>query len=61
MNELEKALNLQRSFLKKKFSLEEKVEKIYDYQIDRDKVEKKLIDLENYSRRNNLRIDGVAE
>ena len=61
MNELEKASSLQRSFLKKKFSLEEKVEKIYDYQIDRNKLEKKLTDLENCSRRNNLRIDGVAE
>ena len=61
MNEFEKASNLQRSFLKKKFSLEEKVEKIYDCQIDQDKVEKKLTDLENCSRRNNLRIDGVTE
>ena len=61
VNELEKASNLQRSFLKKKFSLEEKVEKIYDYQIDSDKVGKKLTDLEDCSRRNNLRIDGVAE
>ena len=61
VNELEKASNLQRSFLKKKFSLEEKVEKIYDYQIDPDKVEKKLTELEDRSRRNNLWIDGVAK
>ena len=42
-------------------SLEEKVDEIYDYQIDPDKVEKKLTDLEDRSRRNNLWIDGVAE
>ena len=43
-------------------SLEDKkVEEIYDYQIDPDKVEKKLTDLEDRSRRSNLRIDGVAE
>ena len=42
-------------------SLEEKVEEIYDYQIDPDEVEKKLTDLEDRSRRNNLRIDEVAE
>ena len=43
-------------------SLEEKVEEIYDYQIDPDEVEKKLMDLEDRSRGdNNLQIDGVAE
>ena len=42
-------------------SLEEKVEEIYDYQIDPDEVEKKLTDLEDRSRRNNLQIDGVPE
>ena len=43
-------------------SLEEKVEEIYDYQIDPDEVEKKLMDLEDRSRgNNNLQIDGVAE
>ena len=33
---------------------EEKVEDIYDYQIDPDKVEKKLTDLEDCSKRNNI-------
>ena len=53
----ENVQNMQR----KVSSLEEKVEEIYDYQIDPDKVEKKLPDLEDRSRRNNLRVDGVAE
>ena len=42
-------------------SLDEKVEEIYYYQIDPDEVEKKLTDLEDHSRRSNLRKDGVAE
>ena len=42
-------------------SLDEKVEEIYYYQIDPDEVEKKLTDLEDHSRRSNLRVDGVAE
>ena len=42
-------------------SLEEKVDEISDYQIDPDELEKKLPDLEHHSRKNNLRIDGVAE
>ena len=53
----EKVQNMQR----KVSSLEEKVQEIYDYQIDPDEVEKKLTDLEDHSRRSNLRIDGVAE
>ena len=35
--------------------------KIYDYQIEPDEVEKKLTDLEDRTRRINLRIDEVAE
>ena len=46
---------------RKASSLERKVKEIYDYQIDPDEVAKKLTDLENCSRRKNLRIDGVAE
>ena len=53
----EKVKNMQR----KVSSSEEKVDKICDYQIDPDEVEKKLTDLEDSSRRSNLRIDGVAE
>ena len=46
----EKVQNMQR----KVSSLEEKVEEMYDYQIDPDEVETKLTDLEDCSRRNNL-------
>ena len=53
----EKVQNMHR----KVRSLKEKVDEIYDYQIDPDEVEKKLTDLEDCSRRNNLRKDGVAE
>ena len=53
----EKVQNMQR----KVSNLEEKVEEIYGYLIDPDEVEKKLTDLDDCSRRNNLRIDGVAE
>ena len=51
-------------------SLEEKVKKIYDYQINPDEkkltdltnpVEKKLTDLEDQSSSNNLRICGIPE
>ena len=66
VNELKKSIEFTEEVLEEKVqkkvgSLEEKVEEIYDYQIDPDEVEKKLADLENHSRRNNLRIDGVAE
>ena len=46
---------------RKVISLEVEVEEIYEYQIDPDKIEKKLTELEDRSRRNDLRIDGVAE
>ena len=42
-------------------SLKEKVEGKYDYPINPGEAEKKLTDLEDHSRRNNLQIDGVAE
>ena len=55
VNELKKASNLQRRFLKRK------VGEIYDYQIDPDKVEKKLTDLEDRLRTKNILKDGVTE
>ena len=41
---------------KKVADIEHRIEEIYDYQIDLDYIEQKLIDLEDRSRRNNLRI-----
>ena len=40
---------------------EHRIEEIHDYQIDPEYVEQKLIDLEDRSRRNNLRLDGILE
>ena len=39
----------------------DRVDDIYDYQVDPEHVTNKLIDLEDRSRRNNLRIDGMSE
>ena len=39
--------------------IEHRIEDIYDYQIDLVQVEQKLIDLEDRSRRTNLRVDVV--
>ena len=39
--------------------LSDRVDEIYDYQVDPEYVTNKLIDLEDRSRRNNLRIDGI--
>ena len=41
--------------------LEGKVQKIWDYQIDPGYIQHKLVELEDRSRRNNLRIDGIKE
>ena len=41
--------------------LSDLVDEIYDYQVDPEYVANKLIDLEDRSRRNNLRIDGIPE
>ena len=45
----------------KQADIEHRIEEIYDYQIDPEYVEQKLIDLEDTSRRNNLRVDGILE
>ena len=42
-------------------SLEEKVQEIYDYQIDPDEVGKKIPDLKDHASRNNLQIDEATE
>ena len=41
--------------------IESRVQEIYDYQLDPTFIEDKLIDLEDRSRRNNLRVDGIKE
>ena len=41
--------------------LSDRVDEIYDYQVDPESVTNKLIDLEDRSRRNKLRIDGISE
>ena len=69
VNELKKSIKFTEEVLKEKVqnmrrdvsSLEQNVEEIYDYEIDPGEVEEKLTDLEDRSRRNNLRIDGVTE
>ena len=55
-NQLEEKVNNAES---KKADIEHRIEEIYDYQIDPEYVEQKLIDLEDKSRRNNLRVDGI--
>ena len=42
-------------------SLEERVKKIYDYQINPEEVEKKLTVFEDQSSSNNLRMCGIPE
>ena len=69
VNELKKSIELTEEFLEEKVQnmqrkvscIEDKVDEIYDYHIDPDEVAKKLTDLEDRSRRNNLWIALVAE
>ena len=69
VNELKKSIELTEEFLEEKVQnmqrkvscIEDKVDEICDYHIDPDEVAKKLTDLEDRSRRNNLWIDLVAE
>ena len=57
-NQLEEKVNNAEN---KQADIEHRIEEIYDYQIDPEYVEQKLIDLEDTSRRNNLRVDGILE
>ena len=57
-NQLEEKVNNAESNLA---DIEHRIEEIYDYQIDQEYVEQKLIDLADRSRRNNLRVDGPLE
>ena len=42
-------------------NLEDKIQDIWDYQIDPDHIQYKSTELEDRSRRNNLRIDAIEE
>ena len=49
---------------KKVEKLQEQINELWDYQVDPERLEcteRKLVDLEDLSRRNNLRIDGISE
>ena len=57
-NQLEEKVNNAKNKL---VDIEQRIEEIYDYQIDLDHVKQKLIDLDDRSRRNNLRVDRILE
>ena len=57
-NQLEQKVN---NVENKLADIKHRMEEICDYQIDPDYVEQKLIDLEDRSRRNNQRVDGILE
>ena len=66
LNELKKSIKFTEDFLEQKVqnmqsSLEEKAEEIYVYLIGPGEVEKKLTDLKDHSRRNNLHIVRIGE
>ena len=49
---------------KKVEKLQEQINELWDYQIDPERLEfteRKIVELEDRSRRNNLRIDGITE
>ena len=49
---------------KKVEKLQEQINELWDYQVDPERLgftERKIIELEDRSRRNNLRIDGITE
>ena len=49
---------------KKVEKLQEQINELWDYQVDPERLrltERKIVDLEDRSRRNNLRIDGISE
>ena len=57
-NQLEEKVNNAENKLA---DIEHRINEIYDYQIDPDYVERKLIDLEDRLRKSNLRVDGILE
>ena len=67
MNDLKKSIELTEIELKEKVQkcqekaehLDERIRKIYEWQLDPEYFHNKLLYLEDRSRRNNLRIDGI--
>ena len=41
--------------------LDKRIQEIYEWQLDAEYIHKKSVDLEDHSRRNNLRIDWIKE
>ena len=72
INELEASLEHTETVLEEKVAkpekkvekLQEQINELWDYQVDPERLgftERKIIELEDRSRRNNLRIDGITE
>ena len=69
MNYLKKSIEFIENVLEEKVQkcqekgehLDEQIREIYEWQLDPEYVHNKLVDLEDRSRRNNLRIDGIKE
>ena len=69
MNDLKKSLEFIENVLEEKVKkcqesaqdLDEQIQEIYAWQLDPEYVHHKLVDLEDRSRRNNFRIDGIKE
>ena len=69
MNDLMKSTEFTENVLEEKFQkcqekaahLDERIREIYEWQLDPEYVHKKLVDLEDCSRRTKLRINGIKE
>ena len=72
INELKTSLEHTETVLEEKVAkaekkvekLQEQINELWDYQVDPERLElteRKVVDLEDRSRRNNLRIDGISE
>ena len=69
MNELRQSIENTENVLEDKVArvkenlehIENRVQEMYDYQLDLFFIEDKLIDLEDRAKQNNLRVDGIKE
>ena len=65
INELKASLEHTETVLEEKVEeLQEQINELWNYQVDPERfelTERKIVDLEDRSRRNNLRIDGISE